>query len=315
MDNLSSKERVAERSDQLHRELTSSQEYCWLLLDPVLRPILDDSPLGLLLADRPLVRIPSAGEPDPSLMPLLFAFDPTRASDHDLIWQSLREAVEELEPETLAQGGGRRICGWLESDADGKTIARHIATQMIQSHGEARRLLLRWYDPAVLWAIWPLLQRSQQATLLGPIASFRILDPAGHWAKLTPPQLAASQALDLTPDQWLGIECIAALNGVMREFDLMPLSGERVNAMRDNAMAALGRARRLGFVDSQDQRAFAHLALTVHADFDAHPLVAERLAKRAKDDYFSALVDDLSADHWAQIRHDNANPATRQSPK
>lgn len=315
MDNLTSEVRVAERSDQLHRALASSQECCWLLLDPVLRPIFDESPLGLLLVDRPLVRLPGVGDPDPSLMPLLLAFDPSRASDHDLIWQSLCEALEELAPETLAQGGGRRICGWLESGADGKTLARHIAKQMIQPHGEARCRLLRWYDPAVLWAIWPLLQRSQQATLLGPITSFRILDPAGHWAKLTPPQLAASQALDLTPDQWQGIECIAALNGIMREFDLMPLSGDRVDAMRDNAMAALGRARRLGFVDSQDQRAFARLALTVHADFDAHPLVAERLAKRAKDHYFSALIDDLSADHWAQIRHDNANPATRQSPK
>ncbi|MCB4359497.1 DUF4123 domain-containing protein [Quatrionicoccus australiensis] len=307
--------RVAELNDLLHRELVSAQGRCWLLLDPVLRPVIDESPLGRLLVDSPLIRVPSAGDPDPSLMPLLVEFEPAKASDHDLIWQSLREALEELVPATLAQGGGRRICGWLESDVDGKTLARHIAAQMIQPHGEARRRLLRWHDPAVLWAIWPLLKAGQQTTLLGPITSFRLLNPVGQWVRLSPPQPATHQILDLENEQWRRIESIAALNGVLREFDLMSLSTAEIDNMRDNAMAALGRALYLGFIDSRDQRAFARLALTVHADFDAHPLVAERLAKRVKDDYFTALVDDLSAEHWARIRQDKTTSAPRQAPK
>lgn len=306
---------VAALNDALHRELISTQGHCWLLLDPVLRPVLEGSPLGCLLAERPFFRAQGTGDPDPSLMPLLFAFDPAQASDHDLIWQSLREALAELSPEMLAQGGGRRICGWLESAVDGKELARHIVTQMSQVHGEARRCLLRWHDPAVLWALWPLLTAEQQASLLGPIKAFRVLDPAGHWLRFSAKQPASRQTLDLDGEQWRGIESIAALNGMLREIDLSPLSTEQLDALRDNALAALRRARQLGFSDFQDQRAFARLALTVHADFDSHPLVAERLAQRAPDDHFTALVDDLSAEHWARIRHDNTQPATRQSPK
>lgn len=315
MDDTAIDARVGALNDALHRELVSAKGRCWLLLDPVLRPILEESPLGCLLVERPFFRAQGTGDPDPSLMPLLFAFDPATASDHDLIWQSLREALAELAPERLAQGSGRRICGWLESAADGKALARYIATQMIQTHGEARQRLLRWHDPAVLWALWPLLTTEQQASLLGPINAFRVLDPAGHWLRFGARQPATRQTLDLDGEQWRGIESIAPLNAVLREIDLSPLRSERLDALRDDALAALRRARQLGFSDFQDQCTFARLALTVHADFDTHPLVAERLAQRAPDDHFTALVDDLSAEDWARIRQDSANPVTRQSPK
>lgn len=310
MENVTIEARVFGLSDQLHRELASRQSRCWLLLDPVLRPVLDESPLGLALAGRTFIRLPSASELEPSLMPLLVEFAPAKAGDHELIWLSLHEALEELAPEALAQGGGRRICGWLESNADGKSLARHIAKQMIQAHGTARRLL-RWYDPAVLWALWPLLKPDQKTTLLGPITSFRLIDPTGHWVNLTSPRLTDGSGLDLTYEQWQRIDCIAALNGALREFELMSLSSEQIGSMRDNAMAALLRARQLGFADNKDLRAFARFALNVHPAFDAHPLVTERLAKRESDDYFTALVDDLTTEQWVRIQHDCAQPATR----
>lgn len=311
MENVTIETRVAGLSDHLYRELASHQGRCWLLLDPVLRPVLDESPLGLALAGRTFICLPNAGEIEPSLMPLLVEFAPAKAGDHELIWQSLREALEELAPEALAQGGGRRICGWLESNADGKVLASHIAKQMIQPHSTAVRRLLRWHDPAVLWALWPLLKPHQKTTLLGPITSFRLIDPAGHWVKLTPSQVSDSPTIDLTPEQWQRIERISALNGILREFDLISLTNEQIGSMRDNAMAALLRAGQLGFADNKDQRAFARLALNVHPAFDAHPLVTERLAKRETDDYFTALVDDLTSEQWVRIQHDCAQPATR----
>lgn len=296
-------DRVALCSDQLNRNFARHEGHCWLLIDPVLRPVTEESRLGAAMAGRVSIKFSLQAKQEPALTPYLVGFSPEKACDSELIWASLEEALTEMLPETLATGGGRRICGWIQSPADSNRLLRHMNAHMMQVKG-ARRFLFRWNDPAVLWATWPLLTHAQQATLLGPMTACHLLDPAGHLVTLTPPQPANGQTLELSAEQWQDIENLSALNCALREQDLMRISPEQVAIARDTVMVAIRRARRLGFDDKYDHHAFARCSLNIHPSFDAHPLIAERLARRETDDLFTALIDDLGAHQWVAIASD-----------
>jgi hypothetical protein len=77
-------------------------------------------------------------------------------------------------------------------------------------------------------------------------------------------------------------------------------------------MASFQRAEALGFTDAQDLEAFGMYAVTIHPTFDTHPIISDRLQGRTQGDYFSALVDDLSADQWAKIGADLSTSPSMQ---
>lgn len=299
--------RIAELSDSLYRELNASRHH-WLLLDPLLRPFADDSPLGACLKDRELLLLPVSGHLDPAQMPFLVRFSPELSSDHDLVRACLNEAIDELAPAALALGGGRRIGAWLESECDGPTLARHLGRQMIQPRGN-RRHWLRWHDPAVFWSLWPILDPGQQSRLLGPLTGIRLLDPRGKWTKYLPEEAATDNGpLQLSDAQWQQIDHIATFNDYLRDTAVAAEATEP-GQLRDICMAAYARAAELGFRDREDLRAFGHYTRTVGAGFERHPLLAGRLENRDGNSYFTALIDDLGEAQWLQIQHDLAGHA------
>jgi hypothetical protein len=308
--------RVDILSDALHRALATGDGRCWLLIDPARRPLRDEREFDAALLARSLFQAPSpTGDPDPRLMPLLVDLDSARAADSDIIRMAIAEALEECSVESLVHGAGRRICGWLESKANGPSIARHISRQLIQRRPSGTRTLLRWTDPAVLWALWPLLEPAQRKTLLGPIDTCWLLDPGARWLPLRPPaDGAATNALNLSVEQWAETDAIRPLNLALRDWGAATATPDALVAARQHAAGALRRARALGFSDPQDLAAFAGYALAVHPRFDQHPLVRECLAKRVEDDYFTALVDDLKPEDWQRIRTESdAPPNGRQT--
>lgn len=296
-------------SDALHLALADGSGRCWLVIDPCLRPL--DAALtfdAAVLARKP-TQAPSLGDDDARLMPLLLELDSARAADSDIIRQAIEEALAECGAESLAQGAGRRICGWLESSADDRTLARHIADRFIVRRPGGVTKKLRWYDPAVLWAMWPLLEPAQRKSLLGPIDTWRLLDPAGRWRSLRADFTGeAPGRLNFSADQFAEIGRIGALNQALREWGAATAEADALMRARDVATVALRRAADLGFADRADLAAFARHALTVHPRFDLHPLVRERLAKRDADDYFTALVDDLAPEQWQRIRAEGDAP-------
>lgn len=301
-------------SDTLHRAVTLNGGRCWLLIDVAPRPLREDDPFGAaILAHKPRQISSPANDVDTRLMPLLLELDSTRASDSGLISEAIEEALAERLPESLAQGAGRRICGWLESPVAGEVLARHIADRFSLRLPDGTTGKLRWFDPAVLWAMWPILTPVQRNALLGPIAAYWLLDPTGAWQTLhSSPLMESPSHLTLDATQLAEIGRIAALNRTLREWGAAYLKPDVLSAAREIAAAALRRGAALGFADLNDLAAFALRALTTHPRFDSHPLVRERLAKREPDDYFSALVDDLTPDDWVRIRTD-ANE-TSESP-
>jgi hypothetical protein len=295
--------RIDALNDHLQRQLAASGGM-WLLFDPILRPLEEDAPLAIDLGERERMSLPKLpGRPAAQpVMPWLAYVDSAIPRDSFLLRQSIADAIEELDPVRLNRGAGRRISGWLESAEDARAVAWHLSRTYIHDRQPGGRVLLRWTDPAVLWALWPILRADQQNSLLGPITVYRLLDPAGQWVELRPnPEAATPERLHITPEQWPTIEDITPFNAALRATDILLLR-PALAARRDDTLAALARARHLGFEDRNDCTAFARCALTVHRAFDSHPQVAERLARRRPDDYFTALIDDLTPEHWAHIR-------------
>ncbi|MDQ0017168.1 hypothetical protein J2W23_005577 [Variovorax boronicumulans] len=289
---------------------------CMLLLDAVPRPITEDDALWERYSQIEQTRVRlSYPNVNPSHFPVLVPLCIAQFEDSVLLEQSAQDAYEELAPEALQSGTGRRISGWLTSRASIATVARHLASVMLQ-HPSPFGLAtwLRLQDPATLWWLWSFLAPTQRSALLGPIETFWLLDPAGRLTALRNDAAGttsdAPAALQLSPAQWQDIACIGPLNLALREWGQAQAVGERFDKLCMGAHAAVRRAQAAGFNDRRDQAAYARYALEIHPQFDAHALVQARLAGRNADDYFTGLVDDIDEQAWQRIAHECALVAT-----
>lgn len=308
--------------------MQDANDLCHLLLDPQLRPLDEDSIFACELNNsapskqgltRRSITLPIQEDHRPWITPLSV----DRASNSHALQLSVKEALDELQPASLAQGLGRRIGGWLVSEADSIGIAMHLARLMVQTSASGQRMLLRVHDSAVLWVLWAVLTPSQHRSLLGPLRHWFILDPSGQLIRLDHPpagqadtDAAADPApLHLTAAQWLDVMNIQAFNAALAKWTAqsmaahaVPIDPQRLYTAAQTLITALRRARNWGISDDTDLTLFAQHALQHGAQFDSHPHVKELLARcnsRQSDfEYYSAAVESLDIDDWARIRHE-----------
>lgn len=236
---------------------------------------------------------------DPIWYPRWFMLELDVAADSFLLQDSVELALQELLPERLEQGKGRRISGWLCIEGGAEAAAERIGHRMMQRRQGGETRLLRLHDPAVLWAVWPLLSPGQQASWLGPVGAWWLLDPSGKLVSLA--SRAEPSDEPLTDRQWLAIDNVTALNGALRE--CLPLNAQRnLDSLRQVAMHALDRARRHGFTDLRDLTLYAKHAMTVHPRFDQHDIVRQLLDHRDAEDHYTALVDALTEQDWLAVQ-------------
>jgi Domain of unknown function (DUF4123) len=243
---------------------------------------------------------------DESLWPRWLPLDTACVKGSLALRQGIEHALAELTPHELRQGKGRRIAGWLTLDSDLAEAAGHWGRQMIRTHPGGRRRLLRMHDPAVLWALWPLLTGPQQRELLGPVSAWWLLDPRGELAVLRAPAASAdaAQAEPWSDALWRDIDHICALNAALRDWlPTLPVDMPWPLARaRDIATQAIRRAHAAGFRQTQDLAAYATHALAIHPAFDDHPLVRRLLAARGPQDRYTALVEALNERDWLDVR-------------
>lgn len=293
---------VANISDRLHRAVQSQGDgLLWLAVDaaaPESEP-LPESLQDLLDGDEVrTVRLQHPGV-DPSFRPRWVPLHTRTAKGSLALQDSIERAAAELDVIELRQGKGRRIGGWLAVGADIGSATRHWARQMIQRHPGGRSRLLRLHDPAVLWALWGLLNAEERSSLLGPVSAWWLLDPNGELAALTPPSAGAQSTWVVR--SWDDVDLVAPLNAALRDSErLMPLDDAR-----NVAFNAMRRARELGFGDMHDLSAFATHAMTVHPMFDRHPVVAQVLRTRQADDRYTALIEAVDEAAWERVRQEN----------
>lgn len=305
-------EQATRISLDLHSQINPRPDAdCMLLIDAVPRPITEDDALWERYSQIEHTRVRLAyPNLDPSHLPVLVPLRIARFEDSVLLEQSVQDAYEELAPEALQSGTGRRISGWLTSQASTTTVARHLGSVMLQHPpplGQATWLRLQ--DPATLWWLWSFLAPTQRSALLGPIEIFWLLDPAGRLTALRNDAVGTSEApaaLQLSSSQWQDIACIGPLNLALREWGQAQAVGARFQNLCMDAHAAVRRAQIAGFTDRRDLAAYARYALEIHPQFDMHALVQAKLAGRNPDDYFTGLIDDIDEQEWQRIAHECA---------
>lgn len=317
-------QRTSLPTNHLHQWLSANaQGQCHLLFDPQLRPLEHDTPLGQALSSvqplamRYVARMPPQSVPTDKC-PWLTTLDTHQYAASQTVTESLHESLAELAPESLQRGLGRRIGGWLVSTVPTKAIANHLVEAMVQTTPNGQRKWLRMHDPAVLWPLFGLLTTEQRASLLGPVRTWWLLDPAGHPVQLDHPHPQAlhepPKSLRLTAEQWADVMGLKAFNAAVNQW----MAGQEarptptlVAQSASVALRALRRAGALGLDDTEDLTRFALHAITVHPEFDRHPLVKAVLARcdgvRGHDaEHYGAASEDLSYADWARVRTESS---------
>jgi hypothetical protein len=305
---------AAEISQQLHRQALNNAGVLWLAVDASnanalpLPDALEEALSGSAVVPVPL----SHKNLDAAWRPRWLRLDTGTSTGSLLLHDSIEQSLSELRIDSLRCGQGRRIAGWIQLDAvDPRLAAAHVAREMIRTGPESGQRLLRLHDPAVLWALWPLLEDGRRRRLLGPIGSWTLLDPVGRIAQLSSTSEESPRAWDR--ELWADVDAITPANAAFRALAMSASAADiDIDRARSVAMAALRRARQLGFRDSRDLAAFARHALSVCPIFDSHPLVARALEKRTAEDHYLELVDVLTEADWAEIARtdDPLDPGT-----
>lgn len=287
---------------------------CWLLIDPLLRAPSEDPEwqglAGELAARETPVRLAHRNI-DPKAWPRLVALDLARPRDADISRAAAGMAIRDWSPESLRQGLGRRIGGWLFGATDAAALARHLGKTMLQVRAGGGRALLRLHDPAVLDLAWSLATRPQRAALLGPADLWASVD---RWTRLASYGKEAGPAdgrqadalLQFDGDQWGRIDVSGAINRAWRmAADQAPAITAEMLAQ---AAACVRRGAARGLLDPRDWEAMAIRALTVHPAFDQHPRLAALLDAREPEIGFARLVMNLTDADWAAIARDCRQP-------
>ena len=288
---------------------TTNVARCFLWTDPALRPVDTSQAPWQHFAGLPHTAVPVAHRNvDLANYPVLTTLKPGIEADAALLAHTVQEGCAELAPESLQRGRGRRIGGWMVSKAPVDDIALHFGQTMVQRHPSGHKAWLRLQDPAVFWLVWGWLQPAQRATLLGPVDRFYVLDPLGEVLRLTTQEARVNPTLELSTEQWAAIDCIAPLNVAFRAWGKLR-QADQLRPARSAALAAIQRAKQLGFHDTNDLAFYGLCALEVHPRFDFHGLIVNRLRARKAGDYFGGLVADIGLSDWQRIATEAPPPA------
>jgi hypothetical protein len=276
---------------------------CLLLVDPSQRdPLADDVGDNPLRADLPKTDVVIDHEAvSPAHYPYLLELDLKTESGDAALEESVRLVFQDRRPQSMAEGLGQRIGGWLASSASVGEVAAHCSRLALQSDDRGRLCLLRFYDPRSQALLWPALAPVQQHALLGPIQAWHTLDAAAV-PIIRMNTTGRRDDFVLGAAQWQAIHCHGIVNRALA-LHAYDVGRQPKRHEVDAAMAAVLRARRYGLTDEGDEVAFVGHALSWHPEFDLHPRVLQILGSRADGDLYVERIDELTSDEIAEIRN------------
>ncbi|ARK51885.1 hypothetical protein BOC36_00805 [Burkholderia pseudomallei] len=276
--------------------------HCLLLVDPSQRdPLADDAGDRSSFVDLPKTDVVVDHEAvSPTHYPYLLELDLNTDSGVAALEASVQLAFEDRRPQSMAEGLGQRIGGWLASSASVREVAAHCSRLSLQNDDLGRLCLLRFYDSRSQALLWPLLAPAQQHALLGPIQAWHTLD-AGAVPVARMNTTGRREDFVLEGAQWQAIHRHGIVNRALAlhayDLDRQPKQHEV-----DAAVAAALRTRRYGLTDEEDEVAFVGHALSLHPEFDLHPRVLQILGGRADGDLYTGRIGELTSNEIAEIR-------------
>lgn len=275
---------------------------CFLAVDPSQRNLTSDdaddrAPFANLARADVLIHhdaFPKAHRP------YLLELDLSDPEGVEALAQSVRFAFEDRRPESIAEGLGQRIGGWLASSASLDEVAAHWSRLVLQRNDSGRACVLRFYDSRALALLWTVLSPAQQQAMLGPVRAWHVLDagarPSVHLA-------SSDMRTDfrLSAAQWQEIQRHGLVNRALALYAQVCGRQPEPNEI-GTAVAAIGRAERYGLNDQNEMVVFIGHALSWHPQFDLHPKVQLLLARRAVDDFYTGEIEQLSGSEIDEIR-------------
>jgi Domain of unknown function (DUF4123) len=275
--------------------------HCLVVIDPSRLGFPESLEEKIPVSEQPhaIVTIAHEAFPDEH-RPYLVELDLSTPNGVELLVESVRLAFEDRDPDSIAQGLGQRIGGWLASNNPVEAVAAHWSQQILQADNRGRQCALRFYDSRALSLLWPILSPGQRQALLGPVSAWHALDACAKPSIYTSTDTSLA-SLTLTDEQWRAIHRHGLIN---RALGLHMQATERQPNPHEieTAVASAARAEQYGLSDRDDIIAFIGHALAWHPHFDRHPKVTQALQQRAQDDFYTAAVSELSADEVEEIQ-------------
>lgn len=284
--------------------------HCTLMVDAAILRRRNMKPEIVNVLERlKMVKVPVA--PDyltDDFFPWLIPLNLGLPDDVQILDESVRLALHEINPQKIKRGEGRLISGWLASNSSIDKIALHLGKSALQCN-DGKNILLRYYDPAVAPLLWNVLDNWQQRRLLGPVTNWFSIDGDGQIIKratIGQQVLQLSHSISLSPEEWESIKMIAIVNAILCEYRLTHINKSRLDELTvmKNVLPALRRAGEYSFQSKGDLIAYGMHALTISPEFDRHPhisrlLVSQRSKKNAS--YLNAVAS-VSESDWEKIR-------------
>lgn len=274
---------------------------CLVVIDPSRAGLPESLEETTAVADLPHAVVTVAHEAYPDEhRPYLVQLDLGTSVGMEWLAESVRLAFEDRHPESVAQGLGQRIGGWLATSSPADAVAAHWSQHVLQTDDRGRQCALRFYDSRALGLLWPMLLSEQRQALLGPVSAWHAIDACARPCIYTNKTRAAS-SLGLTGEQWRSIHRHGLIN---RALGIHMLNTGRQPEPHDveAAVASAARADQYGLVDRDDKVAFIGHSLAWHPQFDRHPKVQRALRQMNPDDFYTAAVGELGEDEIEEIR-------------
>ncbi len=208
--------------------------------------------------------------------------------DGDRLLSAVMRAASREREEALEHDVGvmRAVCAWIvtngqdESDLQARLAQRLSRASWIRSPHDGVHTVFRFWDPRITTHLPRIIGNAEWSNLIGSwgLSAWLCLGEdnalqrfAGANAKPEQP----ANAWQIDANRWLAMKQIGWAHRVCQ---LAPKWHESlIDVGFDRALAIISRATRHGMRDEADLLRFAHAALTLHSDFDTHPLVVNFL--------------------------------------
>jgi hypothetical protein len=272
------------------------KQRCLVILDPFLNPI-DASFMSFYRLHQRLHQIRIM---HPSVLavrcPWLIELDLHDKYEQSVLSYMIDCGLKQLDPESISTGKGQQYCAWLFTHKKAQSIAKDLATLALQKRNR-KKILLRYYDPAVFFQLMSLFSSKQQNKLLGYIEMWTMLNRQGmlrihrHEGEIYPAYIGD---LIITDEQYQQLDCIGINNKIIqsKRLENKQTDIDELQSLQ-KIMPCLLRLKQKNIEDQDVQFEWAKFALKWGQDFDLTPKIAEQIQDLSKASEYYSLVKKL----------------------
>jgi hypothetical protein len=230
---------------------------------------------------------------------------------HAEVWLGQRVRVEVTNDDPgMAQSA---VCGWIVSAESAAQMSERIQRHAALFNSGNRRRWVRWYQPACIGLLWPLLTPLQQQALLGP-AAWLAHDAAGRLQCFESDAAARLESQEstrfLSVAQWAAVDNQEVVADLVRRWQALCAAEARElppdAAHRLHGLVQQARGHRL---DAEDLAVFALLSVQLREGATSSPEFLRLLdSAQAAGGALRDVLADLSELFWRRYLPADATP-------